>query len=57
MTEENVRKRMYMCMHDWVTLLYSRKLTENCKPAIVEKNKNYLNKRKNISLEIGQTWV
>ena len=26
-----------MCMCDWVTLLYSRKLTEHCKPAIMEK--------------------
>ena len=28
-------------MCDWVTLLYSRKLTEHCKPAVMEKNKNY----------------
>ena len=26
-------------MCDWVTLLYSRKLTEHCKPAIMEKIK------------------
>ena len=26
-----------MCMCDWVTLLYSKKLTEHRKPAIVEK--------------------
>ena len=31
-------KKMYTCMCDWVTLLYSRKLTEHCKPAIMEKN-------------------
>ena len=37
--EDNVRKRMYICMCDWVTLLYSRKLTEHCKPAIMEKIK------------------
>ena len=37
MIEDNVRKRMYMC--DWVTLLYSRKLTVHCKPNIVEKIK------------------
>ena len=30
---------MYTCMCDWVTLLYSRKLTEHCKPAIMEKIK------------------
>ena len=38
-------KRMYICMCDWVTLLYSRKLTEHCKWAIMEKNKNYLKKK------------
>ena len=27
-------------MCDWVTLLYSRKLTEHCKPSTMEKNKN-----------------
>ena len=26
-------------MCDWVTLLYSRKLTEHCKPAIMKKIK------------------
>ena len=30
---------MYTCMSDWVTLLYSRKLTEHCKPALMEKIK------------------
>ena len=30
---------MYTCMCNWVTLLYSRKLTEHCKPAIMEKIK------------------
>ena len=34
-----MRKRMYICMCDWVTLLYSRNLTEYCKPAIMEKIK------------------
>jgi len=29
---------MYICMCDWVILLYSRKLTEHCKPAMMEKN-------------------
>ena len=28
---------MYICMYDWVTFLYSIKLTEHCKPAIMEK--------------------
>ena len=28
---------MYICMCDWVTLLYDKKLTEHCKPAIMEK--------------------
>ena len=30
------KKRMYMCMCDWITLLYSGKLTEHCKPARME---------------------
>ena len=29
-------KRMYTCMCNWVTMLNSRKLTEHCKPAIME---------------------
>ena len=37
-------KRMYTCMCNWVTMLYSRKLTEHCKPAIMEK-KNHKNKK------------
>ena len=37
--EDNVRKRMCICMCDWVTLLYSKKLIENCKPTIMEKIK------------------
>ena len=36
---------MYMRMCDWVTLLYSRKLTEHCRPVIMEKKKT-LNKKK-----------
>ena len=39
MGHENVRKRMYTYMCNWVTMLYSRKLTEFCKPAIMEKIK------------------
>ena len=27
---------MYTCMCDWITLLYSRKLTEHCKSTIME---------------------
>ena len=38
MMEANVRERMYICMCDWVTLLWSRKLTEHCKPTIMGKN-------------------
>ena len=39
MTEDNGRKRMYVCTRDWVSLLYYRKLTEHCKPAITGKIK------------------
>ena len=31
-------------MCNWVTMLYSRKLTEHCKPAVTEKNKNHKKK-------------
>ena len=37
MEHDNVRTRMYICICDWVTLLYSRKLTEHCKPSMMEK--------------------
>ena len=40
-----MRKGMYICMRDWVILLYSRKLTEHCKPAIMEKIKIIFKKR------------
>ena len=35
-------------MCDWVTLLYSSKLAEHCKPVIMEKNKNEIKKKKKI---------
>ena len=35
--KEKIRMYIYIC--DWVTVLYSRKLTGHCKPAIVEKIK------------------
>ena len=41
--ENNVRK-ISIYMYDWVTLLYSRNLTEHCKLIIMEKNKNHLKK-------------
>ena len=44
MEHDNVRKRMYTCVYNWVTLLYSRKLTEHCKPAIREKIKIIIKK-------------
>ena len=34
-----MRKRMNIYVCDWVTLLYSRKLKEHCKPTIIEKIK------------------
>ena len=39
-------KRSYTCMCNWVTMKYSRKLTEHCKPAVI-KNKNHYIKEKN----------
>ena len=44
--EDNVKKGMYMCMCDWVSLLYYRKLTEHRKPAIMEKKKTIKKKKK-----------
>ena len=39
-------KRTHTCMRNWVTMLYSRKLTEHCKPGIVKKkNKNHYIKK------------
>ena len=39
---------MYTCICNWVPMLYSRKLTEHCKPAVMEKNKKlYKNKKQN----------
>ena len=37
--DDNVSKGICVYMCDWVTLLYSRKLTEHCKPAMMEKIK------------------
>ena len=53
MTEQdNVRKKnvyvyidIYVCVHNWVTLLYSKKLTESCKPNYNGKNKNHYKKK------------
>ena len=41
MMEDDVRKRMYKYMCDWITLLYSRKFTEHCKQALTEKLKSF----------------
>ena len=32
---------MYTCICNWVNMLYSRKLIEHCKPAVMGKNKNH----------------
>ena len=37
-------EKEYISMCDWVTLLYSRKLTEQCKSAIMEKIKIIIEK-------------
>ena len=37
---------MYTCICNWVILLYSRKLTEQRKPAIVEKIKIIIKERR-----------
>ena len=43
---------MYTCMCHWVTMLYSRKLTEHCKPAIMEKIKIIIKKKENVNVEL-----
>ena len=43
-----VKECMYVCVTDWVTLLYSRQLTEHCKPAMMEKIKIILKKSKKL---------
>ena len=47
----NSRKKSLCVLRNhsnWVTMLYSRNLTEHCKAAIMEKNKNhYIKKNKN----------
>ena len=53
MEHDNVRKKnIYMC--NWVTLLYSRKLIEHCKPFITGKNKNHYESKKKIDLRCGR---
>ena len=42
-------------MCDWVTLLYSRKLTEHCKPAIMEKIKIIIKKIKRADIKLKYT--
>lgn len=39
-------ERIYTRMCNWVPLLYSRKLTERCKPALMEKIKIIMKKPK-----------
>ena len=43
---------MYTCMCDWVTLLGSKKLTEYCKSAIMEKIKVIIKKKLNFCVYI-----
>ena len=54
-------QRMCICMCDWVTWLYSRKLTEHCKPAIMEKKikikRNGIERFLLCNKEIGMTLV
>ena len=46
MMEDNMRKIMCIykcvCVCDWIILLYSRKLTEHCKPTLMEKIKKQI---------------
>ena len=49
MEPDNVRKKNVYIMCNWVIMLCSRKLTEHCKPAIMEKNENNYKKIKEVS--------
>ena len=42
-------------MCNWVTMLYTGKLTEHCKPAIMEKNENHYIKKKRKEKEQTKT--
>ena len=46
-------QKMYMCICDWVTLLYSRKWTEHCKPVKMEKIKIIYKKKKKKKKKMG----
>ena len=39
-------------MCNWVTMLHSRKLTDHCKQAIMEKNKNHIYIKENDMKEL-----
>ena len=41
MMDHDNRREKSVCMCDWVTFLYSIILTQHCKRAIMEKNKNH----------------
>ena len=55
MEHDNVRKRMYIRMCDWITLIYSRKLTEHYKLARMQKTKIIILKKK-IMVTKGDRW-
>ena len=48
------KEYIYLNMSDWVTLLYSRKLTKHSKPDIMEKIKIIEKKRENMVSESDQ---
>ena len=49
-------KGMHVCMCDWVTLPCSSKLTEHCKPAIMEKKIKIIKKKKKRKPEGKAFW-
>ena len=55
--EDNMIKIMFICMCDWVILLYSRKVTEHCKPTISEKIKIIKKKKKRKRYPRDPIWV
>ena len=49
---------MYTCMCNWVTMLCSRKWTEHCRPAIMEKNKNnYIKNKIKLHIDVSDIFL
>ena len=50
-------KKKNVCVCDWVSLPYSRKLTEHCKPTIMEKIKLITKFKKKCGVPVVAQWL